>query len=434
MKLFALAILSFTILISGCTQAPDYDLNDTTQDNQTCYQKESLCCLDDSCSVTEVLCTEGSLPKFLGCNPDCTPNVICESQTEEGDQTEEESIEYVPAKPDPEYDSFTWTLPTGASELRLSLPADIDDFLFNEHGGIGGFGLHAGGHIEGVSHAWIELKPGTPVKSWADGTVDNIQFSGDEYHITINYGQNLVGTHMEVMTPYVEMYETVIRGQEVGLGMSFSPDQSSGEFGLVDRGRTDGVEAFGGGVSVSPFDYLADADKKALVDAYKENVIEPWVNDGAETWGFEPSEPYLTNNIFIHEGNEGMLTGTWYLTSQNWEYAYPSDMLVFIEADNPYYKGNIARAMDHEQMGGDWSFDGNFEVDYGKGQVKITDIYRSDKYGIFEIDETGDRAVLKIEYNEVSYPSSFSSAALTYIQRTNLYRGDDAVQLGVFEY
>lgn len=53
----------------------------------------------------------------------------------------------------------------GASSLRLSLPAGIDDFLFGEHGGIGGYGLHAGGHIEGLDHVWIELRPVTPVKT-----------------------------------------------------------------------------------------------------------------------------------------------------------------------------------------------------------------------------------------------------------------------------
>jgi murein DD-endopeptidase MepM/ murein hydrolase activator NlpD len=341
------------------------------------------------------------------------------------------------AEPDPETDNFTWTLPTGASPLRLSLPADIDDFLFDEHGGIGGYGLHAGAHIEGLDHVWIELKPGTPVKSWADGMVKAVNFynnpEGGEYHISIDYGQNLTGTHMEIITPYVEEGDHVNRGQEIGMGMSMDQQQSSAEMDLVDKGRTDGVEAWGGGVHVSPFDYLRDSEKLKLIDAYKKQVIEPYVIDGTKVWGFEPYQPYLTNKLFLHEGNEAKLTGAWYLISSDWEYGYPNDLLTLIEAENPYYKGNVAKGMDDSGgFSGDWFIDGIFEVDYQKGQVKITDNYHGpDYYGIFEIDESSDRAKLKIEYQESSYPTGFSSNALTYIQRSNVARREDAAELGV---
>jgi hypothetical protein len=196
------------------------------------------------------------------------------------------------AGPDPEFDYFTWTLPVGASPLRLSLPADIDDFLFGEHGGIGGYGLHAGGHIEGLDHVWIELKPRTPVRSWADGVVQDVRYQGPpvggEYHITIDYGQNLIGIHMEVMTPYVAKGDRMSRGQEVGRGMSFDPHQSSVEQSLIDLGRTDGVKAWGGGVYVSPFDYLEREDKLTLIEAYMKQVIEPYKHSGEEMWGFHP--------------------------------------------------------------------------------------------------------------------------------------------------
>jgi len=217
--------------------------------------------------------------KKLSTIKELVPEFATTATTQETTTTSILPEDYVPAAPDPEFDNFTWTLPTGASPLRLSLPADIDDFLFDENGGIGGYGLHAGGHIEGLDHVWIELKPGTPVRSWADGVVTDVRLSGDieegEYHITIDYGYNLVGTHMEIMTPYVEVGDYVSRGQEVGMGMSFNPQQSSAEFSLVDRGMTDGLPAWDGGVSVSPFDYLRDSDKRALVEAYKKNVIAP---------------------------------------------------------------------------------------------------------------------------------------------------------------
>jgi len=53
------------------------------------------------------------------------------------------------AEPDPATDNITYTLPMGASPLRLSLPASIDNIFYSKKTGVGGFGLHAGGHFEG---------------------------------------------------------------------------------------------------------------------------------------------------------------------------------------------------------------------------------------------------------------------------------------------
>lgn len=349
----------------------------------------------------------------------------------------------IPARPDPQTDNITWTLPTGASPLRLSLPAEIDDIFYSEKTGVGGFGLHAGGHPEGLDHVWIELKRGVPAKSWADGVVTDIQLSGmvgeGEYHITIDYGQNLVGIHMEIETPYVKKGDRVKRGQEVGMGMSFDPEVSSAELSLIDRGRTDGVRVGGreGGVYVSPYDYLEDSEKKKLVEAYKKYVLGPYEKSG-RTEGlfniFEPYQPYLTNRLFLHKGNEGKLSGEWYLLSK-WEPKYPNDILTFIEVEEPYYETNVVLAQDDEDEGGgkaDWKIRrGNFEVDYEKGQLKMYDEYGKVYYGIFEIDESEDRAKLKIEYQEGSYPTAFSSKALTYIERSDLPRREDALNLGL---
>ncbi|MBN1521249.1 MAG: S8 family serine peptidase [Candidatus Aureabacteria bacterium] len=324
------------------------------------------------------------------------------------------------ASPDPEFEYFTYSLPKEASPVRLSLPANIDDFLFNNHGGIGGFGLHAGGHIEGLDHVWIELKPGVPVKSWADGVVKEVKWNEEEYHIFIDYGSSLEGIHMEIMVPYVNEGDIVSQGDLIGLGMSFDPHQSSAEFSLIDRGRTDGPEAWEGGVYVSPFDYLNDTDKRTLVDTYKEKVIEPYVNDGTKVWGFEPYQPYLTNKVYLHKGNYGKLHGSWYILNSPEGIGFPNDILTFIEADNPYFTGNVVMAQDRhlEDWSAPWHLKGTFEVNYETHQVKIImNEYGPTYFGIFEIDETGDRAVLRIEYQEGTYPESFSENALIYIQR-----------------
>lgn len=349
---------------------------------------------------------------------------------------------YVPARPDPETDNITWTLPTGASPLRLSLPADIDDIFYSEKTGVGGFGLHAGGHPEGLDHVWIELRRGVAARSWADGVVTDIQLSGDieegEYHITIDYGENLVGIHMEIETPYVKVGDRIKRGQEVGMGMSYDPEVSSAELSLIDFGRTDGVkyDPRRGGVYVSPYDYLEDSEKKKLVDAYKKYVLDPYENTG-QTEGlfnmFEPYQPYLTNRLFLHEGREGRLSGEWYFTGK-WEPAYPNDIITFIEAEEPYYETNIVLAQDDEDDGKVPDYDirrGTFEADYESGRLKITEEHGRVYYGIFEIDESENRAKLKIEYQEGSYPTAFSSKALTYIERADVPRREDALKLGM---
>ena len=220
--------------------------------------------------------------------------------TIEIDETDEtpSPVVFSPAIPDPETDGFTYTLPTGASPLRLSLPAEIEDIFYSDKTGLVGFGVHSGGHIEGLGHVWIELKPGTPVKSWAGGVVEDIRYQGNpgegEYHIRINYGQNLIGSHMEIETPYVEVGDQVKRGQEIGMGCSFDPGQSSAEFALRDLGRTDGAGRPDEGVNVSPYDYLEDSEKGKLVEAYKKYVIEPYRQYGTTrgiTWVFEPYQP-----------------------------------------------------------------------------------------------------------------------------------------------
>ena len=186
--------------------------------------------------------------------------------------------------PDPITWNMTSLLPPGSSPLRLSLPVPIDSFYGKEWAGVGGIGVHAGGHIEGLDPVWIESTTKDPVKSWADGEVTQIQYSGDvdhgEYHITIEYGYNLTGIHMEIETPLVEVGDLVQRGDSIGFGMIWFDGLQSAEHSLIDSGRRDGIKAGGDAVYVSPFDYLEESQKIALASAYIENVVEPYINQG----------------------------------------------------------------------------------------------------------------------------------------------------------
>ncbi len=361
-------------------------------------------------------------------SPQSTPATETETSS-----TTETSV----TKPDPETDNFTYTLPEEASPIRLSLPAEIEEIFYSEKTGVAGFGLHAGGHPEGLDHVWIKIKQGTIVKSWADGTVTDVRLSGmveeGEYHVTVDYGQNLIGIHMEIEESLVKKGDTVKRGQAIGHGMNYS-STTSAEFGLADMGRTDGVKYGGSGVYVSPYDYLKDSDKNELIKAYKK-YIKSYSEERSNVSLYKPYQPYLTNNIFLHEENKNKLTGAWYCLSSNWSPDPPVDVLTFIEAKNPYYTGNVVLS-DEDQGGGmqlEWVLGGTFKVNYKKGQIKITNYNNDIYFGIFEIDESKERARLKIEYQKNSYPTKFSSKANTYIERGDTSRRDDAVKLGVLD-
>ncbi|MDD3888008.1 MAG: M23 family metallopeptidase [Patescibacteria group bacterium] len=338
------------------------------------------------------------------------------------------------AKPDPETDGLTYTLPDNASPVRLSLPATIDDLFYSSKTGLVGFGLHAGGHLEGLDHVWIELKPGTAVKSWAAGTINDVYDNGGEYFIEINYGHKLVGTHMEIMTPYVSKGQKVKRGQEVGLGMSYDTDQSSAEFQLADGNRTDGVYN-GNSYLVSPYDYLRPKAKTKLIKAYKNHMLKPYLQTGADpSILFEPYEYKLTNKIDLAKRKENKINGVWY-SLKKWKYGYPNDILTFVTANNKYFKGTKVMANDDEELSNnaDWYINGRAKINYKKNRLTITNTENNRiYYGIFKIkDWKGGRQKLIIEYQEGFYPTKFTTNALKYASRSNLQRRADAVKLGV---
>lgn len=350
----------------------------------------------------------------------------------------EEEFVWTPIEwePDPLTWNMTSILPPEASPVRLKLPIPIDSLYGFRWAGIGGMGLHAGGHIEGLDHVWIETTHSEPIGSWANGTVMWVQFSGDiemgEYHIGIDYGNNLTGVHMEVATPLVEVGDYVEIGDPVGYGWEFWDGIQSAELSLVDNGRTDGIKS-GNGVYVSPFDYLVETDRIALAAAYIENVIEPYMDAGFQNGMFEPAQPYFTNRLLIHYGHEGKLHGEWYLVSQNWSAGYPNDMITIIEAKNAYFEGAIIRGMDDFSEGGvsNWNINSDLHIDYENGRLWFMSWTEKRTYGIFDVDESGDRAILRIEYQTSSYPTEFSDNALTYTERSYIPRRMDAGLLGV---
>lgn len=327
------------------------------------------------------------------------------------------------------FDSMVQPVPEGASKTRLtSFPAPLDKLFIT-----GPYGAHRGGHIEGLDHEWIEVQEGAPVGSWADGEVTKVFLNNptepDDWRIYIDYGDGLSGEHMDVKTPLVKIGDKVKAGQPVAYGISvvWLPGFHSGEFNLVDIHRMDGVR-YRDGVNVSPFDYLRKDVQEQLIADYTKKFIEPYLAKGELFMGFAPWEPYLTNPMLFHTMYKGTLAGEWFLKSKKWAPDETSDAIIFLANNTRYY--DKQRMTSSEDEGGGW-LNGTWEADYGKKQFVMHTEEKGVYYGIFELNESGSRATLKIEYQTGSYPTVFSEKANVYIERDNVGRRQDGSNLGV---
>ena len=332
-------------------------------------------------------------------------------------------------------DVITQPVPEGASKARLKLPASIDKIALNE---IGAFGAHHGGHLEGLDHEWIGVEEGMPVGSWGNGEVVYVgppNPGQTDYFVVIYYGDGLWGTHMAVKTPLVKEGDKVKAGDPVAYGLTFGidPEYQFAEFNLADQHRQDGVKhynKFVNGAFVSPFDYLEEDEKKKLEDEWRKNILEH-ISKGERTGIIEPWEPYLTNPMLIHQNRT--VIGEWYLRDRKWAKDEFPDVLTLLSANTKYYAKNRITGVTDKT--GETQLSGTWEVDYKSNKIIIKDeMHNSILYGIFELDETGPRAILKIEYQKENYPVSFSDNAMTYIERDDFGKsGDSRYVLGVVD-
>lgn len=334
--------------------------------------------------------------------------------------------------------AVTQPVPAWGSALRLSLPVPIGNIVLGPAAGIGGFGAHQGGHVEGLDHVWIETTPDSTVKSWGSGTVTAIDDMGDagggqhEYFITISYGQGLVGKHMEVATPLVSVGNVVKEGDPVAIGLPFGTMRSA-EFMLVDLNRRDGVR-YGNGASVSPFDYLNDADKQALITSFTTQVVVPYFSSGQSAGNNKPWEPGLTNKVLFHGEHRGTIVGEWILSNKGWTTPDPLyfDVLTVFDVHNSYGDFQRFETMDDDMtksgykanVSGDWS-------QSETGKILFTGAGGKTYYGLYSVDESGGRAKLTMEWREGSYPTAITASAAVYLERAPLYRRGDAQQIGI---
>ncbi len=334
-------------------------------------------------------------------------------------------------------DVLTQPVPSWGSKLRLSLPTTVDNLALPY---LGGFGAHAGGHVEGLDHIWLEMIQGQDVRSWASGTVTQIDDWGPygndglhEYAMIIDFGQGLIGKHAEVAQCLVKVGDKVEEGQVIAQGLPFGPYHSA-EFFLTDLNRRDGIRS-GQGSSVSPFDYLNAKDKAALIERYQAEVVEPIFKQGKEDRALRPWEPALTNPVLIHRDHKGTAVGEWILADRGWSTPDPVyyDILVLLDVQNAYgtFKRLEAQDDDFSRPGfkfnasGSWVMEGNDRIHFflDGGQHR---------YARFQVDESSGRAQLRFAWRTDAYPETLDGAAL-YLERAPLPRRLDAENIGVLK-
>lgn len=337
--------------------------------------------------------------------------------------------------------AWTQPVPAWGSPVRLNLPVPLDRIVFGPGGGFGAFGAHEGGHVEGLNHIWIPTLPDTPVRSWASGTVTRIDDMGDrgagdgkhEFFITIDYGQGLVGKHLDADVPLVKVGDRVNQGDPVA-------SAPSAEFMLQDKNRSDGEHSDGGSM-VSPFDYLKDDVKAAVVARHTAQVVEPYFRVGTAVGNSRPWEPYLTNKMLYHKDYPGSVAGEWLLTNKGWnipDHLY-FDVMAIFDVTNDYGRFQRFDVMDH-----DWSKPGNKKNgngtwSTGSGPGKILFVLTGNGlldgtyYGLYKVDESGGRARMSLEWKKGGYPDSITANAAVYTERSATYLQDDAYKLGVLK-
>lgn len=327
--------------------------------------------------------------------------------------------------------AWTQPVPAWGSPVRLGLPVPLNNIVLGPSGGLGAYGAHEGGHVEGLDHVWIPITPGTVVGSWAAGTVTKIEnMGGGEFYITVDYGQGLVGKHMQVYQTLVKVGDSVKEGTPVAMG-------SSAEFMLIDNNRSDG-ERTGGmfGSYVSPFDYLRDDVKAALVARHVAEVVTPYFMRGLDAGNHRPVEPLLTNKMFYHGDHRGTIVGEWIMINKGWSGVDPLyyEVMTVHDATNAYGHFQRAEFEDHPQaISGKTGDDSNWEPGDAPGRIKFTMTHFGVYYGLYSVDENGSRAKLTIEWRRDTYPAAITANAAVYVERAPIYLYADAQALGLIK-
>lgn len=338
---------------------------------------------------------------------------------------------------------FTQPVPAWGSPVRLSLPLPLNTIALDQ---LGAYGSHQGGHAEGLDHVWIQsiawIQSGatSTVQSMAAGTVTAVENNGtaDGYYVTIDYGNGLIGKHMQILAPAVKVGDTVKEGDTIGPGFGIT-----GEYTLMDENRCDGELSQVNGYSyVSPFDYLKPDVQASLIAAYQSQIVTPYYTGGQSVATGNPWEPYLSNPMLFHNQHLGTIVGEWMLANKGWNPEDPVyyDKFTVMDVTNQYghfLQYAAAEGANPALPGGPtMCSQGSWSLPDTSGKILFQDQFGGPScYGIYTVEEnqvtpSGSTSKLTLEWSTTGYPSAFSANAAVYYARLPVYAGLNATLLG----
>jgi len=319
---------------------------------------------------------------------------------------------------------------------NISLPIDIDDLSREPHdGAIGPWGYHGGNHPEGIDHTGFIFVNKSPIYAPDDGVVAEIEYrESDDIKVTIFHNHSLMSWFDHLSEVLVSENDFVYKGDIIGYCRYYEGmNRYLIDWGLVDFNNDSGplftrYEDSGKlGSFVPPFDYLNPGERKLVEDFFNETMLQPFLN-GEFVPGMTKAEHSLINPVFPKRDSPDDIAGVW-VYSDYWQSGGYPEILTFMHKNTKYF-GEVFFAVyaDFKPPVFFNSWDAEYEINTSvtPHRIKLTFISygpeeREPLYGIYEIDTSGDRPILKIEFSNETYPSSFSENAATYFLRSRYH-------------
>jgi len=338
--------------------------------------------------------------------PSSTPTETSESEEQTSEETESQSLPI---------------------EVDIMLPVKLSEINYSGIG-IGPFGMHRGNHVEGLDHIWFSVNRGTVVRAPANGTVVQVvEREPGDFYVVIQHNNYIYSYLDHLKNVSVSVNDKVVQGQPIGYpreDMGSTGHEVGFDWGVADARVNDGPATWitPEGSFMSPYEYLNPSNKNAVEYEYYIHKQLPYLENRTIVSDFVPAEPYLTNEIFLHKGHEGEIYGVWFIKDQPWAFGgMPEIIALKVCENNPFFNGTYFAFWDGESNYG-YNTYGNFTIDLTKDPhwITFTTTEGTVYYGIFKVNESGDRPTLLLEFSESSRPSSFTSNAVLYTLRSRL--------------
>jgi len=323
---------------------------------------------------------------------------------------------------------------------NLSLPINIEDLADDPSlGPIGPWGMHGGNHPEGYDHTGFIFTKKAPIYAPDYGIVVRIEEQSEDDIAVLIFNNYTIATELghlgEVL---VSVNDTVEKGEIIGYARYY---EEGGvyliDWSVIDYNNDTGplftqYREYKNGSFVPPFDYISKAERDAIYKKFNETMLQPFLQ-GEFVPAMTKAEHNLVNPIFPKRMSEDDITGVWVYNGY-WEpNGYP-EILTFIHRNTKYF-GEVFHAV-YADFLNIWyfdSWDATYEINtsISPHRIKITFDYGGPNgvgvlYGIYEIDTSGDRLKLKIEFRNDTYPTSFTENAAIYLMRTRDHPLSDA--------